>query len=52
MNIVAYHVIDSHTGQVVKTYNANQGKLASRMVDRLDSKYGACRYIRKAIYND
>lgn len=39
-----YRVIDKQTGQYAnKTFYTTRAR-ASRAVDRLDNKYGACRY--------
>ena len=51
-SIKGYHVVDTHTGGLVKKYTAEQGAAASRMVDKLDSQYGGYRYARKPIYKD
>lgn len=45
-----YEIVDGHTGKVVGT--AKSRASASRMVDRRDSAYGACRYTARPIWTE
>lgn len=48
--IIRFDIIDNQTGKVVAT--AKTRPSANRMADNRDLKYGAIRYIVKAIWSD
>jgi hypothetical protein len=61
LEVIAYHVINRHTGAVVKVYpckfttEINYERIAfrtaTRYADKLDLRYGAAQYRVKAIFN-
>lgn len=44
-----YAVIDTKTGQTIKTYAADKGSVARRFADKKDNEYGAVRYVVRFI---
>ena len=51
-SIVGYKVIDRQTGNTIKEYGPDKGRVASRFVDKKDNEYGAYRYTAKPIFSD
>lgn len=47
---IRYDIVDVQTGRKVAEAKTRQS--ATRMVDKRDNAYGACRYYAKAVYAD
>ena len=51
-NIIAHHVVDSKTGDVIKKYEGgNKRVVASRFAERKNQEYGAHRYSVRPIFS-
>lgn len=48
--LVGYDIVDCKTGQIIKSYGQGKRSVASRYADRLDSRYGAYRYMVRPIW--
>ncbi len=51
MENTTYQLIDIQTNEIIKTYSYAQRNRARNRADKLDMKYGACRYIVKPIFD-
>lgn len=51
MENTTYQLIDTHTGAVIATYAYAQRNRARNRRDRLDSQYGAIRYILRPVFD-
>lgn len=45
-----YELVDSHTGTILKRYEDGQHKAARNRANKLDSQYGAVRYIVRMVF--
>lgn len=48
--VTAYHLIDSHTGKLIRVYAADKGLVARKARDRMDNAYGAYRYQVRPVF--